>query len=119
VQGFAIRYSVQMLSDLQHRFNGHPNSRLFYIGHQANLRMIENVSQRCNIAAEKHLHNVERYGNTATAGSPSMLSEHWKRFQAGDDVAMVGVGAGLSWSSAMVRFTNGADPRGVRGWRTG
>jgi 3-oxoacyl-[acyl-carrier-protein] synthase-3 len=55
------------------------------VGHQANLRMLENVCRRCEIPPERHHANVEWYGNTA-------------------DIAVVGVGAGLTWAGYLLRF---------------
>jgi 3-oxoacyl-[acyl-carrier-protein] synthase III len=33
---------------------------------------------------------------------------HWEKWRPTDDVAVVGVGAGLTWSSYLVRFGGGA-----------
>jgi 3-oxoacyl-[acyl-carrier-protein] synthase III len=32
----------------------------------------------------------------------------WEKWSAADDIAIVGVGAGLTWSSYLVRFEEGA-----------
>ena len=48
--------------------------------------------------------NVEDFGNTAAAGSPSVVSERWQEWRTGDDVAVVGVGSGLTWGGFMIRF---------------
>ncbi len=104
VQGFAIRTTVKLLSALQKDYSEQDGRRFIFIGHQANFRMLQSVSNRCHLSKEQHLYNVVDYGNTATAGSPSVLSTHWDECQKGDDIAIVGVGAGFSWASAMVRF---------------
>ncbi len=74
------------------------------MGHQANLRMLETVCQQCDVPEERHHHNVVTFGNTGAAGAPSVLSMEWDRWRAGDDVAVVGVGSGLTWSSFLLRF---------------
>jgi 3-oxoacyl-[acyl-carrier-protein] synthase III len=47
---------------------------------------------------------VENYGNTAGAGSASVISMRWDQWTDDDDIAVAGVGAGLTWSSFLVRF---------------
>jgi 3-oxoacyl-[acyl-carrier-protein] synthase-3 len=105
VQTFAIKQTTRLLADLQHKFVD-PQRQLNFVGHQANLGMLDNVCRHCNIPPECHRSNVETFGNTAGAGSASVISMHWDTWLATDDVAVVGVGGGLTWSSYLLRFTS-------------
>jgi 3-oxoacyl-[acyl-carrier-protein] synthase-3 len=107
VQMFAIRKTAQLLAHLQVERREH-GRRLHFVGHQANLRMLEAVCRQCDVPPERHHANVEWYGNTAGAGAPSVLSMRWDAWTAEDDVAVVGVGAGLTWSSSVLRFGTAA-----------
>jgi 3-oxoacyl-[acyl-carrier-protein] synthase III len=75
------------------------NGRLRFIGHQANLLVLESVARRAGIAADDHWHNVGEFGNTGASGAPTVLSQHWDDIRAGDTILMVVVGSGLTWSS--------------------
>jgi 3-oxoacyl-[acyl-carrier-protein] synthase-3 len=101
VQGFAIRKTTDALRIIQ-AANPSLNGHLKFVGHQANLGMLRTVCERCGISPENHWHNVEFFGNTATAGAPGSLSLHWADLKPGDHVALVQVGAGLSWAHMML-----------------
>jgi len=103
VQMFAIKKTTDMLRRMRARFEV-PERRFHFIGHQANLRMLESVCKRCDIPPERHHSNVEWFGNTAAASSGTVLSQSWEKWKRNDDVAMVGVGSGLTWGSYLVRF---------------
>ena len=107
VQAFAIRESAKLYERLREGFESDERT-LHFVGHQANLRMLESICERCGIAPERHHANVEWFGNTGAASSASVLSMHWEKWQPRDDVAVVGVGAGLTWSSYLVRFGGAA-----------
>jgi 3-oxoacyl-[acyl-carrier-protein] synthase III len=103
VQTFAIHKTVRLFQELWNDF--HEDERAFhFVAHQANLRMLESVCRQCEIPAERHHSNVERFGNTAAAGAPSVISMAWDRWTSGDDVALAAVGSGLTWASGLVRF---------------
>jgi 3-oxoacyl-[acyl-carrier-protein] synthase-3 len=57
------------------------------------------------------LSNLASYGNTSAATIPLMLDEAVKdgRVKPGDLIASSGVGAGLSWGGALLRW---AGPQG-------
>lgn len=93
VQGFAIRKSGDTLKEL--RENG--PSEVHYIGHQANLLMLQAVCERAGIAPDKHRFNVDRFGNCGASGAPGVLSQNWGQFPSGDTIALVVVGSGLTW----------------------
>ncbi len=76
----------------------------YFIGHQANLRMLESSCERIHIASENHLYNVNKYGNCGGCGGPTVLAEHWDNFKNQDYVALVTVGSGLSWGGVILRF---------------
>lgn len=82
----------------------HGGRALHFVGHQANLRMLEAVCRQCHVPPDRHHANLEGYGNTGAAGAPSVLSMRWEKWRATDDVAVAGVGAGLTWSSFLLRF---------------
>jgi 3-oxoacyl-[acyl-carrier-protein] synthase III len=102
VHKFAIKKMSELLADIKKRV---PSAeRLIYVGHQANLTMLQAVARRCEIPPERHLSNIVRFGNQSAAGAPAVISQNWDSFRAGDVVAMVVVGSGLSWSSAQIDF---------------
>ncbi|MDX1393253.1 MAG: ketoacyl-ACP synthase III [Gemmatimonadota bacterium] len=103
VQMFAIKKTVRILRGLQERYGG-DGRRLHFVGHQANLRMLEAVCGRCEIPDDRHHMNVIRYGNTGAAGAPGVVSMRWDEWEDGDDVAVVGVGSGLTWAGHVLRF---------------
>jgi len=103
VQMFAIKRTAQVYEELR-AAHEQAGRTLHFVGHQANLRMLENVCRRCEIPPERHHSNVEWYGNTASASSASVISMNWEKWSPEDDIAVVGVGAGLTWAGYLLRF---------------
>ncbi len=77
------------------------------IPHQANLRIIEAAMRGLELPPDRYFINIERYGNTSTASIPIATCEAISqgRLKAGDNTVFVGFGAGLTWGSALVRWT--------------
>jgi 3-oxoacyl-[acyl-carrier-protein] synthase-3 len=108
VQTFAIKKTGLLYDRLKAEYED-PARALHFVGHQANLRMLEAVCRRSEIAADRHHANVEWYGNTGAASSGTVLSQNWEKWGPGDDVAVVGVGSGLTWASYLARFGEDAE----------
>ena len=107
VQMFAIKRTREGYERIveARRDDGEAEGRvLHFVGHQANLRVLEQVCERCGIGPERHHANVELHGNTGGASAPSVLSMEWEKWQAHDDVAVSVVGGGLTWARALLRF---------------
>lgn len=103
VQTFAIKRTIRLYREIVEKF-GDKFENIYFISHQANLRMLESVCSRCEIPAERHLYNVDKFGNTGASGAPTVLNQHWNKFEPGDAVALIVVGAGLTWSSMFIEF---------------
>lgn len=71
----------------------------FFVPHQANLRIIEAVTQRAKIPEEKVLVNIQHYGNTSAASIPLCLDEFKHKFKKGDKIVMTAFGAGFTWGA--------------------
>lgn len=76
------------------------------IPHQANLRIIEAISQYLKLPMERFYVNVDRYGNTSAASIPIALDEARRagRIKSGDITLLVAFGAGLTYGSALIRW---------------
>ena len=103
VQVFAIRTTTDIVKKLQASVQPEDGRRQMLIGHQANLRMLENVCKRTGIALQNHLANVAGYGNCGAAGAPSVLSQHWEELRQAL-VHMAVVGSGLAWGGMRIAF---------------
>ncbi len=103
VQTFAVKKTVRVLRELARRYET-AERPFHFVGHQANKIMLDSVCRLARVPPDRHHCNVETFGNTAAAGSPSVISEHWHEWQDGDDIALVGVGSGLTWGGFMIRF---------------
>ena len=76
------------------------------IPHQANLRIIEAITDRMGIPKEKTFLNLDKYGNTSAAAVAIALDEanRTKAIKAGDIIVLVAFGAGLTWASSVLRW---------------
>jgi len=78
-----------------------------YVPHQANKRIIDHAAVKLGIPAEKIVVNVDRYGNTSSGSIPLALADAAAdgRLREGELVLMTGMGAGLTWGSALIEWT--------------
>jgi 3-oxoacyl-[acyl-carrier-protein] synthase-3 len=78
-----------------------------YVPHQANVRIIDHARKKLGISEERTVVNVDRYGNTSSGSIPLALAdaEADGRLKPGELVLMTGMGAGLTWGSALIEWT--------------
>jgi 3-oxoacyl-[acyl-carrier-protein] synthase-3 len=78
-----------------------------YVPHQANVRIIDHATKKLGFPDEKVVINVDRYGNTSSGSIPLALADAAAdgRLKPGELVLMTGMGAGLTWGSALIEWT--------------
>jgi 3-oxoacyl-[acyl-carrier-protein] synthase III len=78
-----------------------------YVPHQANIRIMDYAARKLGIPTERMLVNVDRYGNTSSGSIPLALADAAAegRLRPGSHVLMTGMGAGLTWGSALIEWT--------------
>jgi 3-oxoacyl-[acyl-carrier-protein] synthase-3 len=78
-----------------------------YVPHQANVRIIDHATRKLGIPDEKVVVNVDRYGNTSSGSIPLALADAAEdgRLRPGELVLMTGMGAGLTWGSGLIEWT--------------
>jgi 3-oxoacyl-[acyl-carrier-protein] synthase III len=78
-----------------------------YIPHQANKRIIDYAVDKLGIPEAKTVVNVDRFGNTSSGSIPLALTDARAegRLRDGALVLMTGMGAGLTWGSALLEWT--------------
>ncbi len=74
------------------------------IPHQANLRIIQAVSDEIGIDIKKFKINIEKYGNTTAATIPLCLWDFKNDFKKGDNIIITAFGAGFSWGSTYLKW---------------
>lgn len=76
------------------------------VPHQANRRIIEAAARGLNLPIERFMINLDRYGNTSSASIPIAVCEALDcgRLKPGDNVVMVGFGAGLTWGALALQW---------------
>ncbi len=77
-----------------------------YVPHQANKRIIDYAIGKLGIPPERTIVNVDRYGNTSSGSIPLALADARAegRLTDGALVLMTGMGAGLTWGSALIEW---------------
>ena len=107
---FATRVLVQSARAVLDRCGTSVGDVDVYVPHQANVRIIEHATKKLGIPSERVVINVDRYGNTSSGSIPLALADARAdgRLRPGSLVLMTGMGAGLTWGSALMRWTIGA-----------
>ncbi|SMB93603.1 3-oxoacyl-[acyl-carrier-protein] synthase III [Desulfonispora thiosulfatigenes DSM 11270] len=78
----------------------------FLVPHQANKRIIQSAMKRLDISEDKVYVNLDKYGNMSGASIPVALDEAVRngKVKKGDNIILVGFGAGLTWGSCVIRW---------------
>jgi 3-oxoacyl-[acyl-carrier-protein] synthase III len=78
----------------------------YFVFHQANRFMLEQLQKKLRIPADKFCLNLESYGNTVSATIPIALQIAIEQgdVKQGSKVMLVGFGVGYSWAAAMVQI---------------
>ena len=78
-----------------------------YVPHQANKRIIDHAVGKLGVPFERTVVNVDRFGNTSSGSIPLALADARAdgRLRDGALVLMTGMGAGLTWGSALLEWT--------------
>ena len=101
---FAVRTCEAAIVEILNKHNLSIEDIDCIVPHQANLRILESLSQKLNIPIEKFFCNLQDYGNTSAASIPIALYQALNegRIRSGSRVLLLAFGAGASWGSALI-----------------
>jgi 3-oxoacyl-[acyl-carrier-protein] synthase-3 len=105
---FATRVLVSSAEEILRECRRSVDDVDVYIPHQANVRIIEHAVKKLGIPSDRVVVNVDRYGNTSSGSIPLALvdARNEGRLHEGDLLLMTGMGAGLTWGSALMEWAS-------------
>ena len=76
------------------------------VPHQANIRILNTTADKLGLAMDQVVTTVARQGNTSAASVPLALDAAVRdgRIQPGQNLLLLGVGAGMTWGSVLLRY---------------
>lgn len=103
-----FKYAVSAMSKLSAEVvdrNGLTGDTIdWLVPHQANLRIIDAVKRRLELADDKVLINIQHVGNTSAASIPLCMWENEKKFKKGDKIILTAFGAGFTSGSMYMKW---------------
>jgi 3-oxoacyl-[acyl-carrier-protein] synthase III len=105
---FATRVLVSSASNVLDQCGRGVDEVDVYVPHQANKRIIDHAAGKLGIPSERTVVNVDKYGNTSSGSIPLALADARDAGMLRDGalVLMTGMGAGLTWGSALLEWSN-------------
>jgi 3-oxoacyl-[acyl-carrier-protein] synthase-3 len=78
----------------------------WFIPHQANIRMFQNIAKTLKIPFERFYLTLQKYGNISSASCAISLDEAVRdgSVNQNDMVCLPVFGGGLTWGSALIRW---------------
>ena len=103
---FAVRKVPEVIEEVLKQNQVKKEEIKYYVLHQANLRIIEQVSKRLKEPMEKFPVNLQEYGNTSSSSLPILLHElnYDGKLKSGDRILLAGFGGGLTWGAAILKW---------------
>lgn len=75
----------------------------WFVGHQANMRIISHVCKELGLPEERALNNIMELGNTGCGSSLLSLAQHRDRLRTGDSVCVATFGGGYSAAAMLLK----------------
>jgi len=102
-----FKHAVRMMSEASLKAVEKAGMKLddidLLIPHQANIRIIQSITETLKLSEDRVVVNISKYGNTSSASIPLALEEAWTdgRVNKGSKVLFVGLGGGFTVGSAV------------------
>lgn len=101
---YAVEGMVSTVQEVLRRNNLNTEDVDWIVPHQANMRIINSVSENLKFPVEKVMVNISKYGNT-TAGTLGLcLWEYEDRLKKGDNIILTAFGGGFTWGSLFLKW---------------
>ncbi|MDX4025849.1 beta-ketoacyl-ACP synthase III [Aliarcobacter skirrowii] len=103
----AVKTLTSDVQEMMKRHNLSNEDINHFIPHQANYRIIKAVGEALNLTDEQTVVTVDKYANTSAASIPMAMNYAFEqgRIKAGDTVLFDAFGGGLTWGSALFKFS--------------
>jgi 3-oxoacyl-[acyl-carrier-protein] synthase-3 len=75
----------------------------YFIGHQANLRIMKNIAEQIGIPESKMLTNITELGNTGSASCALVYSQNASLFKPNDLICLTVFGGGYSAGACLIK----------------
>ena len=75
----------------------------YFIGHQANMRILKNIANNINISEEKVLSNIEEFGNTGSASCALVFAQNIEKFKKDNLICISVFGGGYSAGACLIK----------------
>jgi 3-oxoacyl-[acyl-carrier-protein] synthase III len=103
-----FKYAVTGMADVSEKImerNGLTKDSVdWLLAHQANKRIIDATAARMDLAEEKVLINIHRYGNTTSATLPLLLHDFENQLKKGDNLIFAAFGGGFTWGAIYLKW---------------
>lgn len=101
---YATTNMADVSTQIMERNNLTPDDVDYLLAHQANKRIIDYTAEKMNLAPEKVLMNIEKYGNTTSGTLPLLFWDFEKQFKKGDNLILATFGGGFTWGSIYIKW---------------
>ena len=106
IYGFAIRKVPQSIKRAVRKAGLTLNQIKLFVVHQANARIVKSVSKHLGAPFTKFPISIDRYGNTAAASEPMLLSRlvDGNQIRRSDIIDLTGFGGGLTVGTVILKY---------------
>lgn len=102
-----FKWAVSKMSEVSKEIidrNGLSPKDLYFLPHQANLRIIDAVGSRMGIPSDRVLINIDKRANTSSATIPILMWDNKHLFLKGDTLVLTSFGAGFAWGAIYLKW---------------
>jgi 3-oxoacyl-[acyl-carrier-protein] synthase-3 len=99
---FSITDVPKLINDYFKHTETNSNNFDYFVLHQANLYILNQLSRKCKIPMDKIPISIDRFGNNSSNSIPLVLSDHFCGKNEFLSLFISGFGAGLSWGCGSI-----------------
>lgn len=99
---FTLREIPESINGLFDEFHLSKNDISFYLLHQSNKFIINQISSKLKIEKDKFLLNIDKFGNTSGVSIPLLLVDSKDKVNKNDNILLSGYGSGLNWGNSII-----------------
>lgn len=100
----ACTYMPQSVKYLLNKYGYTFEDLSYFIAHQANMRIINNIARQLEMPDKKFLYNIADLGNTGSVSSALVYAQNAHNFKKDDLIAITVFGGGYSTGACLIRY---------------